>query len=213
MKITQKLLLCAAIGAFVIPSTGYAEHGYPPHHGYRQYDGREYGYMQFGEKYGPTLPTNVRNYLDYEHREPCQFYYAVPSNAPRGLDRCKVEEEVPVKQRLYPVVASYTIYFDFDKSTIRKDQYATIDRLMSEMNTYQPLQVTVVGHADAAGDANYNKVLSAKRADAVSKELTKRNIANFFLDEEARGEDDLAVPTPDGVKMAENRRVVIQFRR
>ena len=206
-KISQKLLLCAAAGALFVPATVHAEHNGYRHHGY------VHDTLHFGEKYGPTLPTNVRNYLNYEHREPCQFYYPTPSNAPRNIDRCKVEEEVAVSQRLYPVVASYTIYFDFDKSTIRQDQYATIERLMREVNTYQPLQVTVVGHADASGDQTYNKALSAKRADAVSKALTQRNIANFFLDEEARGENDLAVPTPDGVKLAENRRVVIQFRR
>lgn len=159
---------------------------------------------------------DAHRYLEYELREPCQFYRPIP----RGIapyDRCKDRhtpmKEVTTRFELLPVVASYTIYFDFDKSNVRKDQIAVIDKLASELDFYKPAQVTVVGHADASGDADYNKALSAKRADAVTHQLNLRHISSFYLDEEARGEEDLAVPTPDGMRLQENRRVVVQFRK
>lgn len=52
-----------------------------------------------------------------------------------------------------------------------------------------------------------------KREQAVSAALLQRGIANQTLDRKARGEQDQAVDTDDGVRNQENRRVVIDFRR
>lgn len=160
------------------------------------------------------LPDDIagKYYMEYEQREPCQYYRVVPPSlmAVPVCDRT-VAADGPMK--LLPVVASYTIYFDFDKSNIRKNQWGVLDQVVREMNVYHPTQVTVVGHTDTSGSMDYNRTLSAKRADSVSKELTARNIANFYLDEQAMGEENLAVPTPDGTRLEENRRVVIQFRK
>lgn len=170
-----------------------------------------------GNYYGVPSDLAARNYMNYEHREPCQYYKVLPSSL-AGQDRCITAEEATTVTdgsvvKLLPVVATYTIYFDFDKSNIRGDQLAVLDRLTRELNTYSPSQVTVVGHTDTSGDAEYNRMLSAKRADMVSRALTSRNISSFYLDEHAVGEENLAVPTPDGTRLEENRRVVIQFRR
>jgi len=166
-----------------------------------------------------TLPQGFEEetYMEYEHREPCQFYKVIPSRL-LGITGCETLEEDTIIQgdgavRLLPVIATYVIYFGFDKSDISSNQFNVINQLSSELNTYNPSQVTVVGHTDTSGSVAYNKILSEKRAAAVSNELTKRKIANFYLDEGSVGEYDLAVETPDGVRLPENRRVVIQFRK
>jgi outer membrane protein OmpA-like peptidoglycan-associated protein len=164
------------------------------------------------------IPTDLagKYYTEYEQREPCQYYKTMPQSL-AGTDRCVSIEEGNITTggaiQLLPVVATYTIYFDFDKSNIRADQAQVINKLVNELNTYAPTQVTVVGHTDTSGDDAYNKTLSSKRADTVSKALATRNIANFYLDEHAVGEENLAIPTPDGTRLEQNRRVVIQFRR
>lgn len=164
-----------------------------------------------------TADSDVRlnNYLAYEQREPCQFYKQTPPSVAYN-DRCVVEDKVQVKdpgQNLLPVVATYTVYFDFDSSNISQNQYNTIKQLAHEINVHHPAQITIMGHTDTSGDEMYNKRLSAQRAESVSRALTALNIPNFYLDERALGEQNLAVPTPDNTKLAENRRVVIQFRR
>jgi hypothetical protein len=40
-----------------------------------------------------------------------------------------------------------------------------------------------------------------------------QGITTEYVEQDARGESDLAVSTPDGVKLQENRRVVVDFRR
>lgn len=163
----------------------------------------------------PTAPLEVRTYKEYEHREPCQQYKVYPSQLPPSHNRC-VEGETSTTDEtntLLPVIATYTVYFDFNKSNLTAEQQKTINKLIQDVNTYHPTQITVTGHTDTAGSAEYNQHLSAKRADTVSKALSSQNVASFYLNEAALGEQDLAVATPDNTKLSSNRRVVVQFRK
>jgi outer membrane protein OmpA-like peptidoglycan-associated protein len=168
-------------------------------------------------------------YAAYVQREPCQHYRSPPRNT--ILDHCFLRpapEEIVVVEappvqvthtekvvetRLLPIVSTYAIYFDFDKSNIRASEEGTLQRVADEIRQYNPEQITVTGHTDSSGSAEYNQILSGKRADSVVYALEKRGIRSEVLDEEARGESALAVQTGDGVKLQDNRRVVIDFRR
>lgn len=165
-----------------------------------------------------------KSYKKYEQREPCQNYRELPRSM---VDHCvKVEEDVvlaktkipvPVEekmeQKVLPIVSSYTVLFDHDKSDIRANENETLDRAMREIAKYNPRQVTVTGYTDTSGKADYNQSLSRQREQAVSRALLSRGIQNQTLEREARGEYEQAVQTEDGVKNQENRRVVIDFRR
>lgn len=164
---------------------------------------------------------DITRYEQYEQREPCQHYRRLPRNY---TDRCAADveqeymvvettQQVAQESRLLPIVRSYTILFDFDKSNIRADENEVLNRIMDEINMYNPQQVTVTGYTDSSGKADYNQDLSRRREQAVSAALLSRGIANQTLDREARGEYDQAVQTPDGVKNQQNRRVVVDFRR
>lgn len=162
-------------------------------------------------------------YKAYEHREPCQEYRQVPRHSEK-LSNCFVRkadvEKVVVTQnkvvqerRLLPVINSYTLYFDYDKSNIRTEDQAVLDLIAREIGKYDPAQVTVTGFTDRAGTADYNQKLSQRRSDSVAQALQNRNITTEYVDQDARGEMELAVSTPDGVRLQENRRVVVDFRR
>ncbi len=163
-----------------------------------------------------------KSYKQYEHREPCQKYRDLPRNM---IDKCVKSEggtapkttEIATKTeqeyKLLPIVRSYTVLFDHDRSSIRADEMVTLDQAMREIDQYEPTQVTVTGYTDSSGKADYNQNLSREREEAVSKALMARGIENQTLDREARGEYDQAVQTEDGVRNQENRRVVIDFRR
>ena len=192
-----------------------------------------YNYSVSGPRYVPrpeiadknyTQQNRYEDYMDrrsynkYEQREPCQNYRDLPRNA---VDRCQRVEVTHVshvrtevrKDFLLPIVNSYTVLFDFDKSEVRSDGMATIEQVVREMQKYNPEQVTVTGYTDSAGKSDYNQTLSRQREQAVSRILLDHNIENQTIDREARGEYNQAVKTADGVKNQENRRVVIDFRR
>lgn len=165
----------------------------------------------------------LRHYMEYEEREPCQNYRPVPEGFYRdGCDLMKIvpKQEVIIDQaQPAPVMApapkkvlsSYEVFFGFDKSNITADSNATLSRVADEIKTYNPSEVVVAGYADKAGASSYNLELSQKRANAVSEALTQKGVQNRVIDEEAYGEMHPAVETPDGVPEAENRRVVIEF--
>ena len=160
---------------------------------------------------------DAESYELYEHREPCQRYRRLPRNY---ADNCANEditittvEETISENRLLPVVHSYTILFDFDKSTVRPGEIETLNRIMREIDKYDPRQVTVTGYADSSGRADYNQDLSRRREQAVSMALLERGIQNQTLERDARGEYDQAVKTADDTRNQENRRVVIDLRR
>jgi outer membrane protein OmpA-like peptidoglycan-associated protein len=161
-----------------------------------------------------------KSYEEYEQREQCQRYRKLPRNS---VDNCAkmIEEEVVVtpsenrlsETTLLPVIHSYTVLFDFDKSTLRANENETINQVIREISRYNPKQITVTGYTDSSGDMDYNMNLSHRREQAVSAALLQRGIMNYTLDREARGENEQAVDTEDGVRNQENRRVVIDFRR
>lgn len=162
-----------------------------------------------------------KSYKQYEHREPCQNYRELPRNM---IDSCIKAKDVELavaqmprhteqKQKALPIVSSYTILFDHDKSNIRAGENETLDRAMREIDKYNPRQVTVTGYTDSSGKSDYNQTLSRQREQAVSKALMVRGIENQTLEREARGQYQQAVQTADGVRNQENRRVVIDFRR
>lgn len=163
-----------------------------------------------------------KSYREYEEREQCQHYRVLPRNM---ADYCNRTEKPPAapetkmvfytqtQEKPLPIVSSYTIFFDHDKSNVRSSEMATIDRAMREISQYNPHQVTVTGYTDSSGSAAYNLDLSREREQAVSKSLLSRGIQNQTLSRDARGEYDRAVETQDGIRNQENRRVVIDFRR
>jgi OmpA-OmpF porin, OOP family len=163
-----------------------------------------------------------RRYNDYEQREQCQHYREIPRNM---VDYCKTAEDdvdlisthlMPLAQQSQtplPIIRSYTILFDHNKSNIRQNENETLDRAMREISQYNPKQVTVTGYTDSSGEAAYNQALSEDREQAVSKALLNRGIQNQTLEREARGEYEQAIETKDGIRNQSNRRVVIDFRR
>jgi outer membrane protein OmpA-like peptidoglycan-associated protein/Mg-chelatase subunit ChlD len=72
------------------------------------------------------------------------------------------------------------IYFDIDKSTIKKESDKAIKRVAAMMNVYPGMVIEVRGHTDSTNktsDPDYNIKLSQSRADAVKQTLAKTGIS------------------------------------
>ena len=178
------------------------------------------------EKKAEMLPAaeklELREFLDYETREPCQFYQPIPQGFMR--DGCNLrpipqettkvviqEPKEPVK--VSNVLTDYEINFAFDSANIEPAAGNTIDQIANEIKQYNPNEVTVAGFTDKSGPSDYNVALSERRAEAVSEALTNHGVENRVIDKRAYGETNSAVDTQDGVRLRENRRVVVEFRK
>lgn len=225
MKNTKLLALAtvAVIGLSFSPVHAEQAGGFTSHH---LVDGKQY--KEKVEKLPAEEKLEVRHYLDYETREPCQSYQPIPQGFMR--DGCKIVPIQPKKEVVREVVrqqpapapapvavsnvlSEYQINFAFDSSAIETEANGTLDRVAREIKQYNPSEVTVAGHTDTAGKSEYNQKLSERRALAVSEALTARGVQNRVLDMKAYGQNNLAVQTPDNTPLRENRRVVVEFRK
>jgi outer membrane protein OmpA-like peptidoglycan-associated protein len=72
-----------------------------------------------------------------------------------------------------------------------------------------PVRIQVTGFADRSGSPGYNQRLSERRANAVAAALSKLGVPRNDMMVSGRGENDNRVPTADGVREPQNRRVEI----
>ena len=106
----------------------------------------------------------------------------------------------------------YLVFFAFDRSDISPVGSQVLDRVLNDFKTRNMQIILVNGHADRSGTDRYNQALSERRAAAVAKYLTARSIRADQIQTKAFGETQPRVPTADGVRNDENRRVEIFLR-
>jgi outer membrane protein OmpA-like peptidoglycan-associated protein len=69
-----------------------------------------------------------------------------------------------------------TVYFDFDKYSIRPDAAEELDHVVETMQQYPTMVIKIESHTDSRGPDGYNKYLSDKRAKATRDYLIQRGI-------------------------------------
>ncbi len=108
-----------------------------------------------------------------------------------------------------PEVGPYLVFFDFDSAAVKPEAEPILDRAAKDYRQYGFARIRLVGHADRAGPDWYNDRLSLRRAEAVKKALAARGIPADAMVTIGKGEREPLVPTEDGVREPQNRRVEI----
>ena len=116
-------------------------------------------------------------------------------------------QQIPVEPKQHVMEEVFEIRFDFNKAVIKPEYEDIIKKLVDVTQSNKNVRISVVGHTDTVGSKNYNYALGGRRADAVQKMLIEYGIPSSQIVAVSAGEEDLKVPTPDGVRNAENRRV------
>lgn len=103
------------------------------------------------------------------------------------------------------------IYYDFDKSNIRKDAEVELEKVVRLMAENPGLQIELHSHTDARGTHEYNQALSDRRAESARDYLVGRGINAQDIAGKGLGETVPANECVDGVpcsnaKHQENRR-------
>jgi len=108
---------------------------------------------------------------------------------------------------------SFLVFFDFDRADLNDRARQIIGEAAQNAQRAQGVtRIEVSGHADRSGTPQYNQRLSERRAQAVAAELERRGIARNQMTIQAFGESRPLVPTADGVREPQNRRVEIVLR-
>ena len=104
---------------------------------------------------------------------------------------------------------SFMVFFDWDRSNLSAQALQTIKQAAAAFKAKGNARITATGHTDTSGPENYNMALSLRRANAVKDALVREGVPATAIAVIGRGEQGLLVPTPDGVREPQNRRVEI----
>ena len=107
--------------------------------------------------------------------------------------------------------AKYLVFFDWNKATLTPEARQIVAKAADEFKRTGGARLVATGYTDLSGTPAYNYKLSVRRAEAVKAELVRLGVPAGTITTIGRGEEDPLVPTKDGVREAQNRRVSIEF--
>jgi outer membrane protein OmpA-like peptidoglycan-associated protein/opacity protein-like surface antigen len=174
----------------------------------------EYRYVQLGDVRGPDFRFRdiSTNDLFIGLR-----YALTPTAAPKPhAERpapAPAPPVAPVAPRAAPVCqdVKFTVYFDWNEYGLTGPAAQTIAAAAQQAAACGISRVSVIGHTDRSGSAEYNVGLSERRAKTVRDELVRRGVAANAINVAGRGESEPAVDTPDGVREPQNRRAAVDI--
>lgn len=99
--------------------------------------------------------------------------------------------------------------FDFDSSNIKPSFHSTMDKVAEVLVRYGKTTLTVAGHTDNVGSAQYNQKLSERRALSVASYLESRQVNSLRLSTVGKGESFPVQSNSTEAGRQANRRVEI----
>lgn len=102
-------------------------------------------------------------------------------------------------------------YFDFDKSVVKADGFADLEKHALYLASNPSAQVVLEGHADERGTREYNMALGERRAKAISRFLQVNGTKANQVETVSFGEEKPAVLGHSEGSWSQNRRVELKY--
>jgi peptidoglycan-associated lipoprotein len=109
------------------------------------------------------------------------------------------------------LVSMQTVYFDFDRSTIKAEFRSVLDKHAEFLVKNRGQQIVIEGHTDSRGTPEYNIALGERRANAVRTYLMNEGVSASQMSVVSYGEEKPAVMGATDYAMAQNRRGVLVY--
>ena len=165
------------------------------------------GDRTFGEQIN-TPPTSASGRIkttdDYNHSLMLGLRYAF-NVAPPAV----VAAPAPVQPSQN---RTYLVFFDWDRADLTNRARQIIAEAAQATTRVQTTRIEVSGYTDSSGTARYNQGLSVRRAQNVAAELVRLGVPRQAITVQGFGETRQLVPTANGVREPQNRRVEIVLR-
>ncbi len=110
------------------------------------------------------------------------------------------------KDKAAEEIALDRIHFDFDKFTLRPEAREILKRHAELLTKRKTTQITIEGHCDERGTAEYNLALGERRADAAKKYLIQLGVDEKQINTISYGFEKPLDPGHDEDAWAKNRR-------
>lgn len=144
---------------------------------------------------------------------PAPMPVAEPAPAPVVTQAQRPAAPVQPEPTPAPLPGPYMVFFEFDKSNLTADALSILDVAAEDYREHGAARIKATGHADRSGTSKYNLALAMRRAEAVRDALVARGIPVRSIRIRSLGETSPLVPTEDGVREWQNRRVEIVLTR
>lgn len=176
----------------------------------------EYRYLQLtGARGFPAItiggpgagPSEVKTRADFNHGVLAGLRYAF-NVAPPPAPAAATVTAPPAAE----AARTYLVFFDWDSAALTDRARQVIADAAQATTRTQVTRIEVNGFTDTSGTARYNQGLSVRRAQAVANELVRLGVPRQAISTQGFGETRLLVPTADGVREPQNRRVEIILR-
>ena len=102
------------------------------------------------------------------------------------------------------------VLFDFDKSNIKPEAGAILDRLVAFMRENKDKKAALSGHTDSVGTDAYNQKLSQRRVNSVKDFIVKKGVESSRISGQGFGESKPIADNKTKEGRAKNRRVEIK---
>ena len=107
---------------------------------------------------------------------------------------------------------TYLVFFDWDKATLTDRARQIVAEAAQASTHIAHTRIEVNGYTDLSGTPQYNQGLSVRRAEAVAAELARLGVPEAAIGIQGYGETRPLVPTAQGAREPQNRRVEIIIR-
>jgi outer membrane protein OmpA-like peptidoglycan-associated protein len=155
-------------------------------------------------------PRGVGN--DYEAQSALiGVRYSFGEPAPVVQQAAYVPPPPPQPRQTPSTARNYLVFFDFNKSDLTENARSVVDQAAANAKSNNVTRLNVTGYTDTVGSDAYNMRLSRRRAESVASELEAQGVPSSDIAIFAKGKHDLLVPTGDGVREPQNRRVQIVY--
>ena len=148
-------------------------------------------------------PASLTIGNQYNHSFLAGLRYAFNAAPPPPLAPAPIAAPAPAAAR------TYLVFFDWDRADLTGRARQIIAEAAQASARVQLTRIEVSGYADRTGTAQYNLALSRRRADNVAGELVRLGVPRNVISIQAFGDTHLLVPTAEGVREPQNRRVEI----
>lgn len=133
-----------------------------------------------------------------------------PAPAPTPPPAALSEEEIfarasldELNTRIKPLA---DVFFDLDESTVREDGRTALQKNADWMKKFPSTKITVEGHCDSRGSAEYNLGLGERRASAVKSYLGSLGIGGDRVNTVSKGKEQPFCSEENEACWSQNRR-------
>ena len=176
--------------------------------------GVEYRYLASPQR--DFNENSLRNYGEHSHSAFLSLTYRFAQDAgpPKPVALAFSSPPPPPAPAAFPPAIperarSYLVFFDWNAATVTAEAATLITEAAMAAKQTAVTRIELTGHADRSGGSAYNQKLSEKRAVAVKNALVHLGLQGNQITVVGKGEALPLVPTADGLREPQNRRVEI----